>query len=125
MAINAANRPKGRSVRSLRMVWGVALAPIPVIIAIAALALLVALRDLGSTLCLQADHRQRFRVGRRRHAGYRPLVRTADSRRRHGDRRRRPLFSFVVRRTHSRGHPPRDHRNLLRLSPGFFENTPG
>ena len=41
MAVNAPNRPKGRSVRNLRMVWGFAL-NYPGHIAIAALALLVA-----------------------------------------------------------------------------------
>lgn len=41
MAINAANRPKGKSIRNLRMVWGFALR-YPGRIAVAALALLVA-----------------------------------------------------------------------------------
>ena len=41
MAINAGNRPKGRSIRNLRMVWGFALR-YPGHIAVAALALLVA-----------------------------------------------------------------------------------
>jgi ATP-binding cassette subfamily B protein len=41
MAINTANRPKGRSIRNLRMVWGFALR-YPGHIAVAALALLVA-----------------------------------------------------------------------------------
>lgn len=41
MAINAANRPKGKSIRNLRMVWGFALR-YPGHIAVAALALLVA-----------------------------------------------------------------------------------
>src|SRR5690242_14520373 len=41
MAIPTANRPKGRSIKNLRMVWGFALR-YPIHIAIAALALMVA-----------------------------------------------------------------------------------
>ena len=62
------NRPKGRSIKNLRMVWSFA-SRYPGHIAVAALALLVAAaRDVGRALRIQADHRQRLRGRRRHHA---------------------------------------------------------
>ena len=126
MAIPTANRPKGRSIRNLRMVWGFAL-DYPGHIAVAALALLVAAGgDVGRALRVQADHRQRLRA--RARARTRDIARwfeyllllvgvmalaTAV---------RFYFVSWLGERTVA------DirlavHRNLLRLSPGFFEEN--
>ena len=109
MAIPPANRPKGRSVRNLRMVWGFA-TRYPGRIAIAALALLVAAGAATSVpYGFKLDHRQGLRAGAGKPAPHRQVVR-GSARRRRGDggRDRGPLlFRLLARRAHRRRHPPR------------------
>src|SRR4051794_12437946 len=125
MAINTANRPKGRSIRNLRMVWGFALR-YPGHIAVAALALLVAAgATSGVPYAFKLIIDKGFASGA---GGTRDLARwfqyllllvgvmaiaTAV---------RYYFVSWLGERTVA------DirlavHRNLLRLSPGFFEEN--
>ena len=125
MAINTANRPKGRSVRNLRMVWGFALR-YPGHVAVAALALLIAAAATsGVPYAFKLIIDKGFASGA---AGTRDLARwfeyllllvgvmaiaTAV---------RYYFVSWLGERTVA------DirlavHRNLLRLSPGFFEEN--
>ena len=119
------NRPKGRSVKNLRMVWSFALR-YPGRIAIAALALLIA---AGATSGVPYAFKLIIDKGFGHGAGTTrasPLVRiSACAGRRACARDRRPefyLISWLGERTVA------DirlavHRNLLRLSPGFFEEN--
>jgi ATP-binding cassette subfamily B protein len=125
MAINAQNRPKGRSIKSLRMVWGFA-AHYPGRIACAALALLVAAASAASIpygLKLVIDKGFSTGTGDPHHIakwfeallGVVVVMAVATAFRYY-------FVSWLGERTVA------DirlavHRNLLRLSPGFFEEN--
>ena len=125
MAIPTANRPKGRSIKNLRMVWGFALR-YPGHIAVAALALLVA---AGATVSIPWGFRLIIDKGFGPGAGSShdlapwfelligvvPIMALATA-------TRYFFVSWLGERTVA------DirlavHRNLLRLSPGFFEEN--
>jgi ATP-binding cassette subfamily B protein len=124
MPINTANRPKGRSIRNLRMVWGFALR-YPGHIAVAALALLVAAAATsGVPYAFKLIIDKGFASGGRPHdiarwfeyllllVGVMALATAV----------RFYFVSWLGERTVA------DirlavHRNLLRLSPGFFEEN--
>ncbi|MGN6848603.1 MAG: ABC transporter transmembrane domain-containing protein [Sphingomicrobium sp.] len=125
MAINAQNRPKGRSIKSLRMVWGFA-AHYPGRIACAALALLIAAASAASIpygLKLVLDKGFSAGAGDPHHIakwfeallGVVVVMAVATAFRYY-------FVSWLGERTVA------DirlavHRNLLRLSPGFFEEN--
>ena len=114
--------------RSATCGWsGASRSAIPGHIAIAALALLVAAGgDVGRSLRLQADHRQRLRARRRQHARHRALVRISAAARRRAWRSPPPSASISSRWLGERTVADirlAVHRNLLRLSPGFFEEN--
>ena len=120
----APNRPKGRSVKNLRMVWGFALR-YPGHIAVAASPCWGGRRDVGHALRVQADHRQGLCVWRRERetSGAGSNICSCSSAVMAVATAIRFYFvSWLGERTVA------DirlavHRNLLRLSPGFFEEN--
>ncbi|NUR45974.1 MAG: ATP-binding cassette domain-containing protein [Sphingomonas sp.] len=122
--VNAPNRPKGRSVRSLRMVWGFALR-YPGHIAVAALALLVAAgATSGVPYAFKLIIDKGFATGGNTHDIARwfqyllllvgvMAIATAV---------RFYFVSWLGERTVADSRLA-VHRNLLRLSPGFFEEN--
>src|SRR5438067_9780024 len=125
MAINTANRPKGRSVRNLRMVWGFALR-YPGHIAVAAIALAVA---AGATVSIPWGFKfvidKGFGPGAgnphdiapwfERLLGVVAIMAIATATRYY-------FVSWLGERTVADIRRA-VHRNLLRLSPGFFEEN--